>query len=290
MVRQLFLCATAIAICLLLAQVAGAQVVLKSDHPQRLAGPETIESMVGESFVYDIAFLWFDRLAEGQLQLSRGEREGTYRAALHARTLGVAAFVTRDRMNSYEALMEQMPDGMLRTLVYESRLSKGRGSDRRRRTNRYEFDYAANLVRHVRLKQGEPHKNEDLAMPEGDFLNDILTAFFNFRAGNFGPVEPGRHFEIPTFNRKGPSSIVVDVLNGAHRPHADFFPPGGMLCRVKIDDEVFDTGGGDIYVWLDDFARPQRGIVENVIGLGNVRGRLRRTDATNEMDPGRSEP
>ena len=252
-----------------------AEVVLKADHPQLLGEPVSLEELVGEAYDYDIAFLWFDRFAEGRLMLLPGEREGTYRAILHARTLGVAAFVTRHRTQTYEALMEQMPDGMLRSLAYESRLNKGTGDDRQERTKRYEFDYAADLVRHIRLKQGQPHKDESFPMPEGDFLNDILTAFFNFRIGNFGPVEPGRHFEIPTYTRKGPSSIIVDVLRETQRPHAGFFPAGGLLCRVRIDKEIFDTGEGELYVWLDEFARPRRGIVENVIGLGDVRGTLR---------------
>jgi hypothetical protein len=42
-----------------------------------------------------------------------------------------------------------------------------------------------------------------------------------------------------------------------------------------MDKEVFDTGGGMVFVWFDKYDRPARGIVENVIGLGHVRGRLR---------------
>jgi hypothetical protein len=38
---------------------------------------------------------------------------------------------------------------------------------------------------------------------------------------------------------------------------------------------VFDTKGADLYVWFDDTGRPARGIVENVIGMGDVYGHLR---------------
>ena len=90
-------------------------------------GPEPLESMIGEALSYDIAFLWFDRLAEAQLTLERGERPGTLLAVLEAKTLGVAAWLTRDRVQRYESLIESTPEGRLRTLGYESRIIKGKG-------------------------------------------------------------------------------------------------------------------------------------------------------------------
>ena len=105
--------------------------------------------------------------------------------------------------------------------------------------------------------------------------NDILTSYFNFRAGFFGPLEPGRHYLVPTFNRKGAGNIEIDLLTDAERQGLDFFPAGGMVARLKVDPEIFDSKDGGIYVWLDEQLRPARGIVQNVIGLGDVRGTLR---------------
>jgi hypothetical protein len=64
-------------------------------------------------------------------------------------------------------------------------------------------------------------------------------------------------------------------LTDAERPEDPFFPRHGLLGRAVLDDEILDTRSGTVYVWFDDLGRPQRGIVENVIGLGNVRGKLR---------------
>jgi len=248
---------------------------LIADIPDLLQPPSPIERMVGESFSYDISFLWFDRLAQGNLSFSRGERPGTYRAVLEARTLGVAAWLTKDRVQRYVSEMEKGPDGKLRSLSHESRILKGKGDELRDRTNLYTFDYRDRQIRFQRAKSGKFYKDVRLPMAEGNPPNDFLTALYNFRAGFFGPVQEGRRYVIPTFDRDGTEKIVLEVLSPRERSHDRFFPHGGVLCRVTLGEEVFGTGGGVAYVWFDDYGRPARGIVENVIGLGDVKGTLR---------------
>jgi hypothetical protein len=248
---------------------------LKADLPNLLQAPSPIEKMVGETLSYDISFLWFDRLAEGKLSFSRGESPNTYRAVLEARTLGVAAWLTRDRVQRYVSEMEVGPGGKLRSLFHESHIVKGSGNDIKDRTSLYEFDYGNRRIRYQRARNGTFYKEVLLPMDEGDPPNDFLTAFFNFWAGYLGTKKEGHRFVIPAFDREGTEEIVVDILFPRERPKDKFFPREGLLCRVSMDKEVFDTGGGMVYVWFDKYDRPARGIVENVIGLGHVRGRLR---------------
>jgi hypothetical protein len=80
---------------------------------------------------------------------------------------------------------------------------------------------------------------------------------------------------IPTFTSRGIAEIVIEVMRGPQRLARPFFPATGTLLRVTVDPEVFDTKGADLYVWFDETGRPARGIVENVIGLGDVYGHLR---------------
>jgi hypothetical protein len=248
---------------------------LKADVPGLLQGPSPIEKMAGESLSYDISFLWFDRLAQGKLSFSRGDRPNAYRAVLEARTLGVAAWLTRDRIQRYVSEMEVGPDGKLRSLSHESRIIKRKGDNIKDRTSLYAFDYRKRQVRYQRARDGEFYKDVQLPMAEGDPPNDFLTAFFNFRAGFFGPIKEGRRYVIPTFDRDGTEEIVVEILFPRERPEDNFFPQEGILGRVSLDEEVFDTGGGLVYVWFDKYGRPAKGVVENVIGLGHVRGALR---------------
>ncbi len=263
---------------------AAAVVVLLATGAAALDGQESaplpagsidaLDALVGESLSYDMAFLWFDHLADARLSLEKGDEPGIYRAILEAQTRGVAAFVTRDRNERHVALMERMPSGGLRTLSAEAQTSKGRGSDREERVRRYVFNYAADEVYREQVKRGK-FSREVMPMPAGDFLNDVLTAFYNFRSGYFGEIRPGARYEIPTFSRKGPSTISIAIYSEEERPRHRHFPAGGLLCSVRVDQEVFNTGGGQIYLWIDPLDRPARGVVEDVLGLGDVRGTLR---------------
>jgi hypothetical protein len=249
---------------------------LKADLPSLWHGPTPIEAMVGEDLYYDIAFLWFDRLAQARLSFSRGERPDTYRATLEARTLGVAAWLTRDRVQRYVSEMEVGPDGKLRTRSYEAQIIKRKGGELRDRTNFYTFDYRNRQIRYQRARDQEFYKEAIFPMAEGDPPNDFLTTFYNFRAGFYGSVTAGARYAIPTFSREGTEEMVVEILPEEKRPkNQSFFPRDGLLSKVILDPEVFETGGGMVYVWFDNYGRPARGIVENVIGLGDVRGRLK---------------
>lgn len=251
---------------------------LTADVPVLVAAPTSLERMVGERLVYDIAFLWFDNLAQASLSLEAIDPPGTYRATLEAQTLGVAAWLTSDRMQHYVSVMEKTAAGRLRSLFHESQVIKGQGRGRKARTKRYTFDYEKNEVLYQRAREGRFYKEEVYRLRAGTEdlpPADILTAFYNFRAGFFGPVQPGGEYVIPAFDKEGASRIQVEILLPEERKDQPFFPDHGLLGRISVDEEVFDTGGGNVYVWFDEQGRPLRGIVENVLGIGDVRGTLR---------------
>lgn len=228
-----------------------------------------------ENLSYDIAFLWFDRLAEGKLIFAETGVAGQYRATLEAKTLGVAGWLTSDRIQHYATLMESLPGGGFRPLAYESHVVKGKGAKRVSRDTRYNYDYRNKVVRLERKSEGHVKSVEELAMGDGPIPNDFLTAFFNFRLGVYGALHEGSHYSIPTITRKGRADIRVDILPSGDRPAKVLLPPGGMLARAYLDPEILDTGGGAVYAWFDEHGRPARAVVENVLGLGDVRGILR---------------
>jgi len=238
------------------------------------ASVSAFDRWIGKQLHYNIKFLWFDSIAEGILSVSAGDTPGTYRAVLEGRTLGVAAWLTSDRVQRYESVMQRTAEGPLRALSYRSQIIKGRGNKRKERTKFYQFDHEQRRVSYQRGSDGELGEVKWLPMEDGVVPNDILTAFFNFQAGFFGPVVVGGHYRIPTFSRKGTAYIEADVLSDQSRVRSDFFPSDGLLVRIILDPEVFDTAGGGVYVWFDQDQRPARGIVEKLIGLGDIYGTL----------------
>jgi hypothetical protein len=80
---------------------------------------------------------------------------------------------------------------------------------------------------------------------------------------------------VPTFAKGAPSVIDISVLANKDRPKEAGFPTGGLVVKVVVDPEVFDTGDGTLYIWFDKAMRPDRVLVKNVIGMGDVRANLR---------------
>lgn len=239
-----------------------------ADHP--------IQSLVGESLSYDISFLWFDHLAEGSLQLLPGEKTGTFLVVLQAKTLGIAALFTRNRVEKHQTLMEIGASGLLQPLWNSSHTIKGSGNSRSEKVTRYDFDYAEHQVRFQKLKNGKAYADQLYPLEEDQPLFDILSALYNLRLGYYGELGKD-HLLIPTFDRKGQQDIVVEPLQKKSRKDRKFLATDPVQCRILVDPSVFGTKGRDILASFDSLMRPHKGIIKNVIGLGDVRGKLRAT-------------
>ena len=236
---------------------------------------QALRELAGERHLYTLDFLVFKDLAAGHLQLTADQTPGRYQAELIARTLGVASWLAGDRTQSYRSVMDVDSAGRLRTVSYESSIRKRKWGKWDDRQKRYRFDYRAGKVYQEKGENGQFKPGLVFELPVAQTPVDILTGFYNLRSGVYGALNPGAHLKIPTFTTAGISEIEVEVLAGPERQARPFFPATGTLLRVKVDPEVFNTAGADLYVWFDEAGRPARGIVENVIGLGDVYGRLR---------------
>lgn len=225
---------------------------------------------VVEHYRYDVAFLWFDRIAEAELSLQPGDQAQRWQAVLEANTLGVAAWLTSDRAQRYASSMQLDSDGGFTALRHDSNIIKTKDGRRRVRLKSYLFDHDEGRIVQRINRNGRQKDDVVLAMPAAK-PNDILTAFYNFRRGLYGPVSAGSRCRIPTYTSKGPSEILVDVLGAKQRPRQPEFPGGGLLLKVQLAKEVFDTAKGNVYVWLDPQGRPAQVVVQDVLGLGDVR-------------------
>jgi hypothetical protein len=231
-----------------------------------------VESLVGEHLAYDVSFLWFKRLAEGSIRLERGEQPGTYLATMEARTRGFAAFVTKNRIEKYQTLMEIGPDGFLRPLLHSSHTFKGEGDQQKEKRTSYGFDYEKRQVHYHKVKYQRVDADELLPLETDGPVFDILSAFYNLRLEAFGPLD--QQINLPTFHRKGVEDIVVAPVAGQESGDSKFFASKGTLCKVLVDPSVFKTNGRELYVSFDENNRLERGVIKNVIGLGDVKGVL----------------
>ena len=108
------------------------------------------------------------------------------------KTRGFTAWLTKDRVQTYETRMRQRADGRLETLTHESLIDKGSGKKRKRRSKYYRFDEKSRQVIVEQRGDGKVMWNKQIPITEEPFPVDILTAFFNFATGVYGPFERGR--------------------------------------------------------------------------------------------------
>lgn len=233
-----------------------------------------IEALVGEELHYDISFLWFKHLAEGKIRLQRGEQPGTYLALMEAKTLGFAAFVTRQRIESYRTLMEIGPDGRLWPIEHSSHTFKGEGEKQKEKMTRYQFDFSGRKVHYKKIKYQQVTEDEWLPLESDGPVFDILSAFYNLRIGAYGGITEAS-ISLPTFYRKGIEQIEIQPIPDPSLVDGRFFSRAGRLCKVLVDPSVFKTKGRELFISFDKENRLERGIIKNVIGLGDVKGVLR---------------
>jgi|LGOV01.1.fsa_nt_gb hypothetical protein len=246
-------------------------VVIGSDERDKPASP------VAELYRYDIAFLWMNRIAEAELSLQRGAEPNRWQATLEANTLGVAAWLTSDRAQIYSSVMQLDTEEGFTSLRHDSNIIKTKEGRKRVRLKSYLFDHKQQQIIQKVSRNGRQKEDLVLPMPSAK-PNDILTAFYNFRQGVYGPLIKGAKYRIPTYSRKGASEIVVEVLTDKQRPRKPKFPKKGILLKVQLDKEVFDTDKGIVYAWLDEQGRPAQVVVEDVIGMGDVRCTLQKKE------------
>lgn len=236
---------------------------------------EALDTLCGETLFYDIAFLWFDRLAVGEFTLVKMDEPDRYRAVLEAKTLGIAAWLTSNRVQRYVSYLRLDDDGSLRPESHDADMYKTKGDKVNTRLKNWIYDYSQRIIVEKVKRNGRDSPVRKYAMGEGPPPYDILGAFYNFRAGLFGPLRRGASYKIPTFARGKSTDIAISVLTEKKRPPNTAMPNGGLIVKVVLDPEVFDTGDGTLYIWFDENLRPAKVIVKDVVGLGDVRATLR---------------
>lgn len=244
-------------------------------HPADGPPAMLAQGPAAEHHVYNLDFIFFRNLAEGELKLETTDNPDVLRAELVGRTLGIAAWLTGDRTQRYTAFMEKQKDGSLRSLTFESQVVKRKNGRWKTTHKRFRFDERRHRVFLEKARNGIFSVDKQFEFQEGQSPVDILTGFYNLRAGRYGEVRSGRRLQVPTVTSKGFGQIEVAVLTPEEGREIGFFPKEGILLQVTLDPEVFETSAGGMYIWFDETGRPARGAVEDVIGLGDVKGFLR---------------
>jgi hypothetical protein len=232
------------------------------------------ERFQGEVLRYDIGFWIFRRVGEGMATF-RGLGNGMYEAFHEGRTLGFVGWITRYRRDVYRSTMGTIHGGT-RLIPYRFEEDVIIGQKVRKRITVY--DYSARNVIIETQEEGKINR-EEAEIPLGMIYDDPMTAFYNFRFGVYGKVEPGKEFFIQTTpSREGRKSIRLTVASKEEeerRRAAETEKEGkDLFIRVHLDRELVGSMQGEVEAWFSQDIIPTAGVAKDVFFYGDIVGKL----------------
>lgn len=225
--------------------------------------------------LYEAGFWMIRRAALGRLSFKAMDKKGYYTATLQGETLGVLGWVTRYRVDTYRAVMEEIDGGKaLRAVSFEEDVKVG---DKIRKRVHL-FDYQRRIWTNKRLRKNGAWVVQEKEIPRGSVYDDFVTAFYNFRYGVYGPIERGKTYDVGTFPRDGLSSYEVRVASKEEeekeRRSGERSAGKDFLLTLKLDPETTHSREGLITGWLSKDLTPVEGAVKDVTLFGDVTGTL----------------
>jgi hypothetical protein len=170
---------------------------------------------------------------------------------------------------------------LLRTSLFERFVIIGKQEEK----TMTRLDYGSMSVSWQDYKNGKLAEETSEPVPEGTEYEDILSAFYNFRLGVYGPASTGRSFQVKTIPEKGQSVIDVNIpgeeeAEDMKRLFGLHYDERLIYVKVRVPKEIFKSKNGEVYIWVDDRIAPVKGIVKDYVGFGDVRSSLQgwRTD------------
>lgn len=187
---------------------------------------------------------------------------------------GLVGWLTRYRREVYRSTMGTINNGQrLIPLRFEENSIIGEWF--RKKTTVY--DYAARKVSIEIEKEGEKNR-EELEIPPGILYDDPVTAFYNFRFGVYGKVEPGKEFILRTLPRKGEETIRWRVASKEETEikRAEETDKSGKdyFVRILLNREMWGRKKGELEIWFNRELVPISGVVKDIRFFGDVKGKL----------------
>jgi hypothetical protein len=247
-----------------------------------------------ETFTYNIEFLFFTKAAQGELKFRHIEGN-RYKAELIAETKGLVGVLMYGRKNHY--ISEMVYDPVKRRFIsrlYTKLIHKPDGTERTTAA----IDHKSRTVSWKYFWKDKLEGSGVDPMPPGARVEELLSAFFNFRNGRLGALTPGKKvtlFTLPDYKAKATDKnpegeekkfqrieirIPTAKAEREYRIKYERKEKKGVLALVKLPKNIFGQETGEVRVWLDTNMVPLAATVEDAILFGDVHGVLAKTATT----------
>lgn len=197
-----------------------------------------------------------------------------YKITVHARTTGVANFLSGEREEWYESLGKVDTQGILIPSYYQKivqRYSSSNGKTiLKKDIKKYIFDHDKKELRVEETKmRGD---NKVFVEKEGDYYapNDLLSLFFNFKKmlPSLEVTSDSKFYAVGANKTDG----RIDVKPLHVKDEFDW--KTGHLMKVIVNDKIFASKKGELLINLRDDGLCQQAILKDVIFFGDIRGEM----------------
>ncbi len=236
------------------------------------SGKSIGERFSGETMDYDIGFWLFNPFGIGRAILQNAGN-GEYFFSHEAEAQGFIGVITGYRKEIHRSLMAATADGKkFIPLTYEQETVVGDWFRKRKTV----YDYASRKMILTTEISGEQPSHTEMEMPKGKLYDNPVTAFYNFRFGAYGNVEPGREIYVPLSPKpRDLIHLVVATAEEAERRRLAEPDKKGkdIFLTVRLDKHII--GSREVQVWLNKDLVPVSGVIKGIRLLGDITGKLK---------------
>jgi hypothetical protein len=215
------------------------------------------------SATYQISYGIIDKMGIATTILNIDEKKNTYYIKVVAETKGIAKILSGGRTEVYESF-GQYNNGIL----IPDKYIKNRKTNFSQQTKTYYFDNKNKKI----IKEIFNGKETTKEINDYYASNDLLSLFFNLK--NYDNLNQYKKlYAIGGKNGNGEISILpvskkeeIDIKNLLDIK-------SGLLIKVKIDDDIFSSKNGELYINLDKDNLADKSILLNVLLFGDIIGK-----------------
>ena len=226
---------------------------------ERSTQPSAPEMFAGETLYYKIDFWLLRGSAAGELCFTK--TPGGYTALFEAETKGFLRLIAGHRKEIMESVMEyDQARQRLRPRIFTEIFIQNKLEFKRTLS----FDYEKGSFTCTRTYPGgKPHVMQ-AALPEDGF-EDMLTLFYNFRMGCYGPRREGGALRVPVVMKEQPSFITIDFPGPGSKQRAKRFN-----AALTMERNLTHARSKNLLMRLDDRGIPESALVIDAYFFGDL--------------------
>ncbi|MDP8254238.1 MAG: DUF3108 domain-containing protein [Candidatus Alcyoniella australis] len=247
---------------------------------QQATDDQLLEQLSGEHLLYKMTFMGFIDAAETHLRIERGPQDNQLTATIDARARGLFGWLTGYRREQQVSVMQLGldPYTQRRRLITVGleRSSKYNGSQTH---SKHTLEYGSTRIwSYKEYDDGRLKNGRQTLIPPGVIYESLPSALYNFRLGVYGPLKPGRSFELQTIPFKGVDTFRLRVaeqeLLAQEQRWIAHTPGARWLAVIEINRKIYGIKAGQAQILVDSALLPLAGKINNALAFGNLETEL----------------